>query len=331
MMLKKIIGVAAIASLPMTQASAQLYTGTIGLYIKSGTTLSTDSLVLIPSADLNLDSTTITYSDTAVQGIGGASIQQVYKLSTPITFQGTAGLYYNTALLNGNAATTLELAYNDVVSGNWITTSGTTVNTGTNYLSQTFGTPVQLSAVTATTFGVILPITLVDFTARAEANRVRLDWEMNITDKNTFCEVQHSVDGKHFRKLEKVSLMTGNHKYSLYDNQPLHGVNLYRLRWEDETGLEKFSSVRSVLFGNNQQQELTLYPLPAKDLLNIIIQDNLRNGSYILLSGIDGKILMRKELSAKTMSLDLHSYPAAMYILTYFDGVSAHQYKIDKR
>jgi hypothetical protein len=330
-MLKKIINVSVIALLSTTQAFAQLYTGTTGLYIKSGTTLATDRLILTPSSDLILNNITIVHSDTIVQGIGGASIAQQYKLSDSLTFQGTAGMYYNTAQLNGNAAATLALAYNDVVSGGWITTSGTTVNTGTNYLSQTFATPVQLNGITATTFGVILPVTLVDFIARTETNRVRLDWEMNTTDKNTFCEVQHAADGKHFRSLEKISLITGNHKYNLYDNQPLQGINFYRLRWEDETGLEKFSFIRSVLFSNNQQQELTLYPLPAKDQLNISIPGNPGNGSYILLSGIDGKILVRKDLSAKTMSLDLHSYPAAMYILTYFDGASAKQYKIDKR
>jgi hypothetical protein len=330
-MLKRIIGVTAIALLFMTQAFAQLYTGAIGLYIKSGTTLATDSLVLIPSADLNLNNMTITHSDTVVQGIGGASIEQLYKLSAPLTFQGTAGMYYNTAQLNGNAAATLALAYNDVVSGNWVTTTGTTVNTGTNYLSETFSTPVQLSGITATTFGVVLPITLVDFTATSEGHKVRLDWEMNATDKNTFCEVQHAADGKHFSILGKVSLLAGNQIYNLYDNQPLQGMNFYRLVWQDETGMEKFSPIRSVLFSSNQQQGLTLYPLPVKDLLNINMPGNPGSSSYIILSGIDGKTLVRKDISAKTMSLDLRSYPAGMYVLTYFDGLSVKQYKIDKR
>jgi hypothetical protein len=330
-MLKRIIGVTAIALLFMTQAFAQLYTGATGLYIKSGTTLATDSLILIPSSDLNLNNTTITHSDTVVQGIGGASIEQLYKLSAPLTFQGTAGMYYNTAQLNGNAAATLALAYNDVVSGNWVTTTGTTVNTGTNYLSETFSTPVQLSGITATTFGVILPITLANFTARAESNSVRLDWEMNTTDKSTFCEVQHAADGKHFNMLEKVMLLAGNHTYNLYDNQPLQGMNFYRLVWQDEAGNKKFSPIRSVLLSNNQQQELMLYPLPAKDLLNISISGNPGIGSYILLSGIDGKVLVRKVFSAKTMSLDLHSYPAGMYILTHYDGSIARQYKVGKQ
>lgn len=329
-MLKRIIGASAIALLSMTQAFAQLYTGATGLYIKSGATLATNSLVLIPSSDLNLNSTTITHSDTVVQGIGGASIEQQYKLSAPLTFQGTAGMYYNTAQLNGNAAATLALAYNDIVSGSWITTSGTTVDTVTNYLSQTFAAPVQLSGITATTFGVILPITLADFTVRAEANRVRLDWEMNTTDKNTFCEVQHAADGKHFSNLEKVSLLAGNHVYNLYDNHPLQGMNFYRLVWQDETGKEKFSPIRSVLFNSNQQQGLTLYPMPVTDLLNISMPGDPGNG-YIILSGIDGKTLARKDLSAKTMSLDLRSYPAGMYVLTYFDGLSVKQYKFDKQ
>jgi hypothetical protein len=330
MMLKRIIGVPAIALLSMAQAFGQLYTGTTGMYIKSGTTFITDSLVLIPSADLNLNNITISRSDTAVQGISGSSIQQVYNLSAPLTFQGAAGIYYNTAQLNGNAAAALALAYNNVVSGSWVTTSGTSVNTGTNYLSQTFATPVQLAGITATTFGVILPVTLVDFTARAEANKVRLDWEMNATDKITFCEVQHAADGKHFRKLEQLSIIAGNHKYNLYDTQPLPGINFYRLRWKDETGAEKFSSIRSVLFSNSRQQELTLYPLPVKDLLHIDLSDNRGNGSYVSLSAIDGKVIMRKDFSTKKMILDLQSYPPGMYILTYYDGVSARNYKVDK-
>lgn len=330
-MFKKIIGISAITLLCLTQAIAQLYTGTTGMYIKSGTTLTADSLVLIPSSDLNLNNITIARSNIAVEGISGQSILQVYNLSGPLIFQGTAGMQYNTAQLNGNSAATLALAYNDVVSGNWITTSGTTVNTGTNYLYQTFATPVSLTGITATTFGVILPIVLTEFTAGAEGNRVRLDWEMIATDKSTFCEVQHAADGKHFSRLGKVSLFEGRHSYNLYDDQPVEGMNFYRLRWEDETGAEKFSSIRSVLFNHSQQQGLTLYPLPAKDILHLNVLQSPGYGSYVLLSSIDGKILVRKELSEKTMTLDLQLYPSGIYILTHYDGISARHYKVEKR
>ena len=330
-MLKKIICFQAFALLAATQALAQLYVGPgASMYVAANTPITTDSLVLIPSVAMTLGSTEFTHSNTPVPGLsGGASILQAYTLATPLNFQGTIGLYYTDDELNGNAEPNLQLAYNNGTTGNWVTTTGTTVNTSTHYLSRVFSTPIQFAGITATSTGVALPISILDFTARAEEQRVRLDWEMTVTDP-VVCEVERSADGHRFSALEKVALNTANRTYRIYDNQPLQGTGFYRLRWNEGNGIAKYSPVRSVVMGSPAQQGLTLYPVPVHNRLYLNLSGTAAEGSYVTLASMDGKTLIRKDFSGETMSLDLQVYPTGIYLLTHYNGASIRHYKIDK-
>lgn len=308
---------------------AQLYTGsTTGMHIKSGTTVSADSLVLIPDADLTITGTLLTVTDTPVTATGGASILMVQHLSNPLLFQGTVGLYYRDDQLNGNTATNLQLAYRDSLPGSWTTTSGTTVNTTAHYLSYTFAAPAQLSMITATSAGVNLPLNLTRFTATAEANRVRLDWDL-FADDIFDIAVQRAADGKHFQTIGTVLADQKQSSYHFFDKAPLAGPNHYRLYWKDEDK-EKFAPIRTVVFRPNSDK-LSLYPLPAADVLHIAFPVPPEQGSYIQLLSIDGKTLFRKNCREHAMSLDMKSYPAGMYLLSWINGGTASHYRIEKR
>lgn len=327
-MVKRYLFLPAAVLLLHTTATAQLHVGAAtSMYVKSGTTLATDSLVLVPSADLILDSITIQGNNSVVNGItGGASIVQVAVLSAPLSFAGTVGLYYDDAQLNGNAAATLELAYD--AGGYWITTTGTTVNTTSHYLSQTFSTPVDLSSVTATSPGVTLPVGIYSFDAQAEGGRARLDWQVTSALQPASFELQRSADGRHFTSITQVAAVAGQLRYRTYDERPLAGVNYYRLRVVELDGTEQLSATRSLSFAD--KGGVSFYPVPAGDVLHISITGEPDATGLITLAGIDGKVLHRMPCTQKNSSIDLRAYPAGMYLFTYSGGGRTWRYKIEK-
>jgi hypothetical protein len=327
-MLKNFLCFQAMLLLTAAPAVAQLYIGpTAYMQVKGGTTMTIDSVLLIPSANLSLNNIKFLHSNTPLMG---PSISHVYTTGVPFNFQGTLGLYYADAQLNGNTAATLQLAYRDGGS-NWITTTGTTVNITTHFLSRTFAAPVLLSGVTAASGGVPLPVTIFDLAAYAEQGRVRLDCEIEATDDGAVCELERSSDGKKFAYLEQVPVTTNNRSYRLYDNEPETGANFYRLRQVGETGNIVYSRVCKVIFDNDTRDQLTLYPIPANDILYLNLGASPAKGSYISLTSMDGKALLHKNLSGEqVMSIDLQAYPSGSYVLTYYNGTNVRHYKIKK-
>lgn len=328
-MLKTILCLSGLTLLSLMQASGQVHVGaSTSMYLRANTTLAADSLILVPSTDLTLSNLSISHTSTPVTGPNGASILKVYQLSAPVNFQGHVGMYYADAQLNGNVAALLALAYKDEHTGNWVTTTGSAVNTTTRFVSNTLAAPVSLSSFTATSSSTALPVSLIDFTAYAEGKDARLNWELMTHDQHAVCYVQRSADGAHFTSLGKVMLREGRHTYKLYDRKPNTGTNFYRLQWEEQ-GKEKFSAARTVTFSETSPV-LTIYPVPVTGQLHLKLSDNPANGSYITLASVDGKVMLHKEVIHPTMSLDMQSFAAGTYLLAYYDGSAFSYYKIEK-
>lgn len=327
-MLRKFLLPLALSLCPVL-VQAQLYTGTTGMFIKSGTTLSVDSMVWVPSTDLSLSGTTISASAIPITATGGASIRKVLQLSSPLQFQGVFGLYYRDDQLNGNTAANLQLAYRDSLLSGWTTTSGTTVDVATHYLSYTLATSQQLSRITATSTGVNLPLNLIQFRATALGSRVRLDWEM-VADAAREVSIQRAAEGKHFNTIGAVLTSTQEQNYLFYDDVPLAGNNYYRLYWNDE-GKEKYSPVRTVVMDQYGSNRLSLHPVPASDRLNISFPSQPKSGDYVQLLSLDGKVLLQKDCHENRMSLDIHEYPAGIYLLSWANGSTVNYYRIPKK
>jgi|GEM_PF-5175867 len=179
--------IAALIFLPFI-ASAQFYvTPGSTFYVKSGTELQIDSLVLIPSTPLTLNGVTISKSYTPISGTGGSSISRVYQFSEAITLTGITGMYVDDTELNSNIFSALQIAY-DPGTG-FITTSTSTVNNITNLVSNDFHSPVSISQLTATNTGIVLPVKLQD----ADGAPVIFTVYPNPATDNVFAELSGNV------------------------------------------------------------------------------------------------------------------------------------------
>lgn len=229
------------------EGRSQLGAGT--LYLESGVTFTMDSLVLIPSTNTTINGNVLTKDYTPVPGVPtGQSINRKYVLDLPITnFAGEIGIFYSDTELGGNPEGALQIAYR--TGSTWTTTTTSTVNPVTNYVS--FQSPgVTFDQVTATSAGVTLPITYNSFSASLKNQYVLLNWEMGEADNLDKFEIAFSHDGRSWAKAGSLNGTTGTMHYSYQHNDLNFTTRHYRIASVDFNGNRVYSRIVTVYNGS---------------------------------------------------------------------------------
>ena len=115
-------------------------------------------------------------------------------------------------------------------------------------------------------------VRLTDFTANKNGKTVQLAWKTKNEGNNTLFTVERSVDkGITFSPIGNL-MSNGAKNYSLTDNNPLNGVNEYRLKMA-QNGAITYSDIASVEYSNSvaNNHNLYVYPNPVKTTLNLVI------------------------------------------------------------
>lgn len=298
-------------------AHAQLFVGSGGLTVKGGTTFSTDSLALAPSADLSLSNITIIPDYTPASTSTGGSIARIYAFSQPIAFAGSVVLRYAASELAGNAASTLELSYND--GAVWTTTSGSASNTAAYTVSNSFGSPMTLTGFTAAPSSTPLSIRLAAFSAMESDENAVLSWKATATTSDRF-EVEHSKDARHFNRIGTVPAQQGLREYETTHAQPGNGTHYYRLKIADGSGRIAYSATRAVVF--DALASVALYPNPAHASITVT---GLAAGDAIRVADAAGRLMHSYIAEGHLDKLDVRAWPAGHYTLQVAKASGAGQ------
>lgn len=170
--------------------------------------------------------------------------------------------------------------------------------------------------------GPPLPIELLSFGGRQVGAAIQLHWETATERDNDYVEVQRSRDGKYFEALDRVP-GAGNSatplRYTFADVQPLPGVNYYRLRQVDFDGQQEFHPIIAVRFDdkNAPATGITVFPTFVSEDLNIRFAQATENAGTLLVSDLNGRILLQRTLGVGTEQTQVHvsSLPAGHYIV----------------
>jgi len=116
--------------------------------------------------------------------------------------------------------------------------------------------------------GGILPIELLEFTAKIQNNCVLIKWSTASEINNDYFNIEKSQDGKNFEVIGSINgSETSNiqHDYSFIDENPVKGTAYYRLKQTDYDGKYEYSYIVAVLYINNKDTEckLNVYPNPC--------------------------------------------------------------------
>lgn len=151
-----------------------------------------------------------------------------------------------------------------------------------------------------------LPVVLTHFRATREGDVAMLDWKTSMEDNSGYFEVQHSLKGKEWHKLESIEAEGIPAVYTFAHASPASGNNLYRLKMVDRGGTFAFSPIRSLQFDSDFTTSFA--PNPVADNLKITTNTDWGNVSNVKLFNMSGKAVYtsgsvpEQEISVRNLS-----------------------------
>jgi hypothetical protein len=167
--------------------------------------------------------------------------------------------------------------------------------------------------------GIILPVTLISFTAQKKATSVLLQWNTASEENSKDFTIQRST-GNGWDNLGVVAAAgTSNtvRDYSYVDTQPANGVNNYRLLQTDLDGRETYSPIVAVQF-STAVPLVIVYNNPVTDGT---LQVSLSKPCNLLLYDTEGRLLWQKQAVVGLELIDVSGYAKGIYLLKAGDQV----------
>ncbi|HNB81068.1 MAG TPA: T9SS type A sorting domain-containing protein, partial [Chitinophagaceae bacterium] len=177
---------------------------------------------------------------------------------------------------------------------------------------------------TCNPLNIALPVELLHFTGQRRHGESVLEWVTTMEQNNSHFVVERSADAKHFEALsQKIPTKAvsgnshGNLSYDYVDTHPLSGHNYYRLQQNDIDGNRSYSGVVDVYFG--QESQISLYPNPVEDELNIEMDLNVAGKVKIRLLDATGRVVRVVELEAEAgtnrSKIDMNALSDGTYLV----------------
>jgi hypothetical protein len=160
-----------------------------------------------------------------------------------------------------------------MTSGAWTPT----IRTTDQYGGQTVSSP-SISFINP------LPVTLVSFTAQPQGEIVRLNWSTSTEINNDYFEVERSGDGTQFNSIGMVAGHNTSYvinDYISYDENPLDGINYYRLKQVDNNGTYTYSKIVAIKMADRLVTNVKVFPNPLTNGQDIHITASLDANSLI--------------------------------------------------
>ncbi len=109
----------------------------------------------------------------------------------------------------------------------------------------------------------LLPVELVEFSADALKDKVKLQWATVTEINNDYFTIERSADGSNWKEIKQVKgagNTTDRIDYNSYDENPVNGTNYYRIKQTDFDGKFIYSEIRQVKFTGSTV--ISVYPNP---------------------------------------------------------------------
>ncbi len=172
-------------------------------------------------------------------------------------------------------------------------------------------------------FDGAIPVVFSSVGAQPEGSTIKVYWLVSTEINTAHYEVESSTDGRSFGKIGIVAARNNGNavQYEHIDLQPYTGTSYYRIAGVDRDGRRQYSSIVKITAGKKGTPSLSLFPQPARDVLNIRM-DNAPAGSQLLIiSDPSGRILLRKNVTAPGSTLqttiDISQLAAGSYIVSW--------------
>jgi endonuclease I len=163
----------------------------------------------------------------------------------------------------------------------------------------------------------VIPVTLLDFSATKNNKSVLLVWHTAQETNFKKYVVERSIDGRNFFSLGEIM----GRNLGVYDftdnNLPDKTWAYYRLKMINADGSFTFSYIVSVRLSKNFSGSV-VYPNPAKDVVQIKLQQSLTEVSNLIITDISGRNMLQRKISSgqNSISLNVNNLSAGRYFVT---------------
>jgi hypothetical protein len=200
---------------------------------------------------------------------------------------------------------------NNLVATNVGVNTFNTTGLGTYQVQVTNSFAPDLTLVSEDYPVTILPVTLISFSGKNDADENHLTWKTTSETNNSGFEIERSADAKSF---ERIGFVDGNgdskvvKNYNFTDSNP-SSTTYYRLKQIDYDGQFEYSRIIAV---KRNFSGISIYPNPARD--QIFVRD-LEKEAQIIVRNAEGKTLLTQMVYPK-QAVELNNFSNGFYFIT---------------
>lgn len=166
--------------------------------------------------------------------------------------------------------------------------------------------------------GVVLPLTLISFSAELEEDAVRLNWKTAQEYNVSHFEIEYSDDGREYNKIGEVaSSSNGDGNYTYLDNVLRSSMRYYRMKMVDQDLTYTYS--HTIFVRQEAAVQMSLYPNPASSVVHLTLPKLERGSTQIRVLNMQGMPVNTTTLTsqgqATVASINVSGLPAGTYFI----------------
>ena len=167
---------------------------------------------------------------------------------------------------------------------------------------------------------IVLPLKLISFNYYLPGNqKVLLKWKVAEQQGIRKYIVERSLDGIAYSAIGSITANNQNSfTYEHTDNNPVKGLNYYRLQIVDDNNVS-YSAVLAIGLAENEDV-IIVYPVPATDELTIRIKNSALLNTEIQLLSSEGRLLQKIKLHSPEQNIHIGHLLAGVYYLKTGNG-----------
>lgn len=164
-----------------------------------------------------------------------------------------------------------------------------------------------------------LPLQLLGFSGSHQQGYNQLQWQTAAEVNTRQFELETSSNGLDFTTIATVNAAgSGNNHYSYQDKTVYSGKLFYRLKMIDIDG--RFTYSQTIWINNQQAAGVSLYPNPARGVVNIHLGNPAMINTTAVLYSANGSLLQNILLTAPQQQINVQSLAKGVYVLKFADG-----------
>ncbi len=284
---------------------------------------------LIAAGMVDLDITPATYPNAKIY-YGGDATKFVITYYHAYRFSATTSTDYLTMQVILYTNGKIVVQYNDAETINPLTIFAAQCDLGIQNAAGTAGIQYRIDNAGGPMFSSplaleyrpqgVVPVNLLNFTAQRSGKINLLSWSTSQEQNSSHFVVERSNDSRSFVAIGQVTAAGFSNivsNYSFTDNNPVKGINYYRLRSVDKDNSAKNSLIRSVR--NDGIADVAIYPNPVLDVLKVSVSADKNVTGEIQVSDVSGKVLYTKQVKIvqgnNTLPVNVSNFAKGTYLI----------------